>query len=151
MRKIFEKFRVDSSWLLDQKLTKHPCYFQTHFTNTISKHFSKSNFQNIEISFQKDTHLCIHSNKNYYKGFLDKGLFSKYFQKPHHKHTIKTKDHSPSMTLSELPKQNDQVPQENCQKYLTQLLSWFIRRPAPVPFNILTQGCSPNTMVKQHC
>ena len=24
----------------------------------------------------------------------------------------KTKDHSPSMTLSELPKQNDQVPQK---------------------------------------
>ena len=39
----------------------------------------------------------------------------------------KTKDHSPSMTLSELPKQNDQVPQENCQKYLTLLLSWSIR------------------------
>ena len=39
----------------------------------------------------------------------------------------KTKDYSPSMTLSELPKQNDQVPQENCQKYLTQLLSWSIR------------------------
>ena len=38
----------------------------------------------------------------------------------------KKKDHSPSMTLSELPKQNDQVPQ-NCQKYLAQLLSWPIR------------------------
>ena len=46
---------------------------------------------------------------------------------------------------------NDQVPQENCQKYLTLLLSWSIRWPAPVPFNILTQGCSPNTMVKQQC
>ena len=38
----------------------------------------------------------------------------------------KQKDHSPSMTLSELPKQNDQVPQENCQRYLTLLLSWSI-------------------------
>ena len=39
----------------------------------------------------------------------------------------KQKDHSPSMMLSWLPKQNDQVPQENFQKYLTQLLSWSIR------------------------
>ena len=39
----------------------------------------------------------------------------------------KPKDHSPSMTLYELPKQNDQVPQENYQRYLTLLLSWSIR------------------------
>ena len=43
-----------------------------------------------------------------------------------------TKDHSPSMTLSELPKQNDQVPQENCQKYLTLFLSWS---------NTMTRAC----------
>ena len=36
-------------------------------------------------------------------------------------------DHSPSMTLSSCLNKNDQVPQENCQKYLTQLLSWSIR------------------------
>ena len=60
----------------------------------------------------------------------------------------KKKDHSPSMTLSWLPKQNDQVPQEKLPKILDTIA---IMVYTPVPFNILTQDFSPNTMVKQHC
>ena len=62
-----------------------------------------------------------------------------------------TKDHSPSMMLSEFPKQNDQVPQENCQKILDTIAIMVYTMTRAYPVNILTQGCPPNTMVKQHC
>ena len=62
--------------------------FPSFFKKTTSHNTFKTNSQNIEISFQKDTHLCIYSNKNNYKGCLDKASFSKHFQKPHTPSTI---------------------------------------------------------------
>ena len=46
----------------------------------------------------------------------------------------KQKDHSPSMTLFELPKQNDQVRQENCQKILDTIaiMVYAMTRACPV-------------------
>ena len=63
----------------------------------------------------------------------------------------KTKDHSPSMTLSELPKQNDQSPLRKFPKILNTIAIMVYTMTRACPVNILTQGCSSNTMVKQHC
>ena len=76
MRKIFEKFRVDSSWLLDQLAKQILAIFQ----NTLHNTNFKNNFQNIENFSKRQIHLCIHSNMDHYKGCHNNGLFSKHFQ-----------------------------------------------------------------------
>ena len=60
-------------------------------------------------------------------------------------------DHSPSMTLSKLPKQNDHSPSRKLPKTLGIIAFMVYTMTRARPVYILTQGCSLNTMVKQHC
>ena len=86
MRKIFEKFRVDSSWLLDQTCKTILAIFQNTHHNTTSK----QTFKNIETSFQKDKHLCKKFKQELLQRLPRQGIFFKTFSKTTHKAPFQT-------------------------------------------------------------
>ena len=83
--------------------------FQTHISTQFQNKLSKT-LENL-----KDTHLCIYSNKNHYKGCLDKASFSKHFQN----HTHKT-------PFQEIEKQRKVVVPQNFPSHILQDLTRII-------------------------